>query len=324
MNKDLFMERFCHLFNFGTITHYLKGDFVDFEPQEDRKQFEERDRLLTELHGRSVKVEGRPLFWTHNWVTPEWLRTKSFDQLFRYLEKHIRTVIGHYQDQMTVWEVVNELHDWANELELNHEQTIELTKFACEVARDVNPDIKLLINNCCPYAHYVQLGKWHEKPAKFSQRTPHQFTRQLIDAAVDFDLLGVQVYFVKRPLAETVAYIERYQIFNKQLHLAEVGSPSRGVTQEFNEEEKDFSQEPYEWRRHWDEELQADWLESVFKVAYSKPYVRAANWYDFVDPYGFLKSGGLLRSPQGETKAAYHRLENLQKNWGRDLGTNTG
>ncbi len=321
MEQDIFLERFEEIFNYATITHYLIGDFVDFEPAEGKKQFKERDELLGQLRRRNITVEGRPLFWVHTWVTPEWMKKKTFDQILKYLETHIREVVSHYRDEIVVWEVVNEMHDWANEVQLNHEQTIELTRFACETARSVNPSIKLLINNCCPYADYVQKGKWHERDAIYPQRTPHQFTRQLIEADVEFDLIGVQVYFVKRTFAETAAYIERYREFDKQLHLAEVGSPSRGISQEFNETwENDFSTVPYEWRRLWDEELQADWLEYTFSLAYSKPYITAANWYDFLDPFGFLKSGGLLRSVKGEKKSAFDRLLQLKNTW---AGLNT-
>jgi len=101
----------------------------------------------------------------------------------------------------------------------------------------------------------------------------------------------------------------------KAVQVAEIGSPSYGITQEFTEAEEDFSQKPYEWHRHWDEELQADWLESIFTYAYSKKFIKAANWYDFVDPFGFLKKGGILRSPKGEKKAAFDRLISLKNKW---------
>lgn len=316
MDKQLFLEIFEELFNYATITHYLIGDFINFEEQEGQKRFAERDALLQELRKRNITVEGRPLYWVHTWVTPEWLKKKSFPDLLKYLEDHIQTVVGHYGDEIAVWEVVNEVHDWANELELNHEQSVELTKMACAVARDTNSNIRLLVNNCCPFADYVQKGKWHERRAQYPQRTPHQFTKQLVEAQVDFDLIGAQMYFTKRPYCDCVQLLERYEEFGKKLQLAEVGSPSAGITQEFlDKDETPWSAKPYEWTRHWDEELQADWLECIFTYAYSNPYIEAANWYDFVDPYGFLKNGGLLRSPQGEEKAAVERLLKLQSRW---------
>jgi GH35 family endo-1,4-beta-xylanase len=313
--KNLFIERFSELFNYGTITHYLKGDFIDFEPEEGKKRFKERDELLKKLRKRNIKVEGRPLFWAHTWVTPKWLEKKSYNELLLYVEKHVKEVINHYGDEIEVWEVVNEMHDWANQLQLDHQQTIDLTKLACDVARSTNSKIKLLINNCCPFADYVQKGKWHEIDAKFPQRTPHQFTEQIIEAGVDFDIVGVQVYFVHRTLTEAIQSIERYEGMGKKVQLAEVGAPSSGIKQEFTEEDVDISTKPYEWHRHWDEELQADWLESIFTYAYSKSFIEAANWYDFVDPYSFLKSGGLLRSPRGEKKAAVDRFISLKDKW---------
>jgi GH35 family endo-1,4-beta-xylanase len=315
MDKQLFLDRFTEMFNYATITHYLVGDSVDFEPEEGKKKYKERDEVLDILLDKGITVEGRPLYWTHTWVTPDWLKTKSYGEILKYVESHVREVVSHYGDKIQVWEVVNELHDWAMEVALNHEQTIELTKLACEVARDTNPNIRLLINNCCPFADYIQQRKWHEKEAKFPQRTPHQFTRELIDAGVDFDIVGVQVYFVKRTLTDALQSIERYEQMGKKVQLAEIGASSKGITQEFVGEEKDFSSQPYEWHRHWDEELQADWLESVFTYAYSKPFIEAANWYDFVDPYGFLKHGGILRSPKGEKKAAVDRLMKLKEQW---------
>ena len=314
-SPELFMERFTEAFNYATITHYLKGDFIDFETEEGNKNFTQRAKLIKELKQKGITIEGRPLFWTHNWVTPDWLKKKSYLEILKYVEKHVREVVSFYKDDIEVWEVVNEMHDWANEILLNQEQTIELTKLACDVARDTNPKIKLLINNCCPFAEYIQKGMWHEIPAKYPQRTPHQFTKQIIEAGVDFDIIGVQVYFVQHTLTEAIQSIERYEGLGKVVQLAEIGATSYGVTQEFTETDEEFGTKPYEWRRHWDEELQADWLESIFTYGYSKQFIEAANWYDFVDPYGFLKKGGILKSPKGEKKAAFDRLINLKEKW---------
>jgi endo-1,4-beta-xylanase len=317
MEKELFFNKFKRLFNYATITHYLIGDVVNFEPEEGQKQFSQRRKIVDELKKRDITVEGRPLFWTHKWVTPDWLRRKTFSDVLTYVEKHVREVVGFYGTDIHVWEVVNELHDWANELELNHEQTIEITRLACAVARDVNPEIRLLLNHCCLYAEYVHLGKWGEKKALYPQRTPYQFVRDLVQAGVDFDIIGLQLYFTRHLLADMMQIIERFEEFNKTIHITEIGAPSRGLTREFNDTgSDDDSAKPFEWRRFWDESLQADWLEAVFSFAYSKPYIEATSWYDFVDPYGYLKYGGLLRSPKGEEKAAFTGLEKLAKKWG--------
>ncbi len=317
MQEDMFLEKFAALFNYATITHVWKThrEMEDFEPEEGKLQFEARDLLHRKLRARNITVEGRPLFWFHKWVTPDWVRRKTYDQLLQYVEQTTRNVVGHYGVGMYAWEIVNELHDWANECQLTPEQTVELTKFACEVARDTAPNVHRLVNNCCPFAEYVQLKEWSGQPARYRQRTPWQFTRDLVDAGVDFTLIGQQMYFPYRDFQDIVILLERFETFGKPVHLSEVGAPGGPTERSVKLGTVGFPKEPFIWHRPWDEELQADWLEGVYTLAYSKRFIEGAHWFDFVDPYYFIENGGLLRSSEGQTKAAYDRLARLEETW---------
>ena len=316
MDPELFMERFTELFNYATITHYLvSGAYQDFEPGEGQKQFDLRTALFKRLRSNNITVEGRPLFWFYKTTTPDWLRNKSYDQLLKYVESHAKKVVGHYGDEMYAWEVVNEAHDWANELQLTPEQLIEVTKFACEVAKATAPKVHRLINNCCPFAEYVQLKKWNDLDAKYPQRTPHKFMKDLVSAGVDFTITGQQMYFPYRDLQDTILLIERLEEFGRPVQLTEVGASSGPTRQSINTGWLGMPTEPYIWHRPWDQELQADWLEGLYTLAYSKPWIEAVNWYDFVDPHSWIKTGGLLESTKGEKKAAFVRLQKLQEKW---------
>jgi len=66
------------------------------------------------------------------------------------------------------------------------------------VARDTNPRVLRLINNCCVFGEYVHERKWTEIDAQYPQRTPVQFMQALIDAGAPFDITGVQMYFPTR------------------------------------------------------------------------------------------------------------------------------
>ncbi len=317
MHEDLFLERFTELFNYATITHVWKntGNMEDFEPEEGKYQFAERDFMFKQLRARSITVEGRPLFWFHKWVTPEWIKGKSFDQLMAYVERTTRVVVGHYGDGMYAWEIVNELHDWANECQLTPEQTVELARLACDVAKATAPNVHRLVNNCCPYAEYVQLGEWSGGPAKYRQRTPWQFTKDLIEAGVDFTILAQQMYFPYRDLQDIIIFLERFEQFGKPLHLSEVGAPGGPTEHSVKLGTIGFPKEPYIWRRHWDEELQADWMSGIYRLVYGRKFITGAHWFDFVDPYHFIDSGGLLRSSKGEKKAAFDRFAELRRSW---------
>ncbi len=318
---ELFMDRFADVFNFATVTYVWthEGVIGDFERTEDAYNFEFRDAIVNRMRANDVTVEGRPILWFHTWVTPEWVEAKSFDELKRYTEKHVRTMVDHYGDEIYAWEIVNEFHDWANDVRLDPDQIVELTKFACDVAADAAPTVGRLVNHCCPFAEYVQMGQysgWPDQPAQHPQRTPWEFTRDLVDAGVDFTHIGQQMYFPERDLQDSILLVERFEQFGKPVHLSEVGCPGGPTERSVKLDTVPIPDGPYAWHRPWDEDTQADWLEGIYTLAYSKPFVEGAHWFDFVDPHFYIPSGGLLQSPKGEPKEAYRRLQSLQRRWG--------
>ena len=319
MDPDLFIDRFTELFDYATITYYLTthtSGMPDFEPRRGAKNFASRDAIQQALRERGVTVEGRPLFWPHRWVTPDWLEGMSYDDVRRYVEDHVREVVGHYGDRMYAWEVVNEFHDWANMTQLTPEQTVEVTRLACDVAKDTAPNVHRLINNCCPFAEYVQVGEWSSgERAKYPQRTPWEFMRDLHEADVDFTISGVQMYFPGRDLQDTILLVERFEEFGRPVQLTEVGTTSGPSERSVKLGTVGFPEGPPEWHRHWDEDVQADWLEGLYTLGYSKPWIEAVNWYDFLDGQAYIPQGGLIRSTDGERKAAFHRLAELQAAW---------
>jgi hypothetical protein len=153
------------------------------------------------------------------------------------------------------------------------------------------------------------------KPAKFKQRTPWQWTKDLLDAGIDIDIVELQMYYPYRDLQDSILMTERFEVFNKPMHYSEVGV-SGGVTERSIKLGRvEMPNEPPLWHHQWDEETQADWLEQIYTLAYSKDYIKACNWFDFIDPGSYMQNGGLFRSEKGVPKAAYYRFKNLQEKW---------
>ena len=67
------------------------------------------------------------------------------------------------------------------------------------------------------------------------------------------------------------------------------------------------------WHKPWDEVTQSEWVDDLFRIAISKPFVTAVSWRDFSDhqPH-HLPHGGLLRKDV-HPKIAYQRLEALKQ-----------
>lgn len=318
MDTDVFMDLFTGVFNYATITHYVQSSVHSpFEPQEGQYDWTLRDEQFRRLRDAGVTVEGRPIFWGDGCCTPQWMIDKSYPELLRYLETHTRDVVSHYGDEMYAWEVINEAHDPGNIMGLVPEQMVEIAGLICDVARDTNPNVHRLINNCCLQADYLQFVDWTKYDRRNRVVTPHQFIKMCHEAGVDFTITGQQLYYpyTNRDLADTIRMTERLQQYGRPIQITEIGVTSGPTPESIESGELGLPDLPYSWHRHWDPELQAEWLDQIYTVLYSKPWVEAINWYDFVDPYSFIDNGGLLANPQGKQKPAYHRLKRLQERW---------
>jgi endo-1,4-beta-xylanase len=317
IKSEDFTKRFPEVFDYATVTHYVWDSWYElFEPTEGNYNWGIKDNIVNFLLKNNIKIEGRPLFWFHPTVTPDWLKNKSFSELKKYVDSHTTNLVSHYGDKILEWEVVNEYHDWANIFNHTPEQITEIVKQACDKTKEVNPKVVRLINNCCLWAEYAARGRMARMDATRPLRNARKFMEDLHTAEVDYDVLGIQIYYPYRDLSDIVRMVERFEVFNKPIAITEMGATS-GPTPEtvFNGQLK-LPSAPYEWRRPWDEELQADWLEAVYTIYYSRPLIKTINWYDFSDFRPFIVNGGIVRE-DASPKMSFDRLKNLLGSWDR-------
>ena len=317
--SEEFTKRFPELFNFATLTHYVWDTWYElFEPREGVYNWGVKDNIVNWLLEENITIQGRPLFWFHPAVTPDWLKEKNFDQLKKYMARHTRDLVTHYGDKIRQWSVMNEYHDWANIHDHTPEQITELTRFACDQTKEVDPGVTRIINNCCPYADYAPWGKraGQKEPGDRHLRSPRKYVEDLHTAGVDYDILGIQLYFPRRDLSDIVRLIETFEKFKKPIYITEIGVTSFGINRSKITDPLKLSEEPFEWHRYWDEELQADWLEQVYTVLYARPSIKAINWYDFSDFRPFIVNGGLVRE-DCSTKQSFDRMKKILASWGR-------
>jgi GH35 family endo-1,4-beta-xylanase len=325
VKSEEFTKRFPELFNFATLTHYVWDTWYEvFEPREGVYNWGVKDNIVNWLMENNIEIQGRPLFWFHPVVTPDWLKNKNFEQLKKYVEKHTYDLVTHYGEKVRQWSVVNEYHDWANIHGHTPEQITEITKLACDKTKETDPGITRIINNCCPWGDYVPWGRMARQKTEADRplRTPYKYMKDLTEAAVDYEVLGIQIYFPRRDLSEIVRLLERFEKFNKPIYITEIGATSFGINRKNVPDPLKLSEEPYDWHRYWDEKLQADWLEQVYTLYYSRPSIKAINWYDFSDFRPFIVNGGLVRE-DCSPKRSFHRLKNILAKWDR-LPVNSG
>lgn len=314
--SETMTERFTELFNYATITHYVYDTWYEvFEPREGEYRWGIKDNIVDWLRRHDITIEGRPLLWFHSWVTPDWLRDKNFDDLKRYVERHVPAVVGHYGNKINHWEVVNEYHDWANVHEHTPEQITEIVRLACDLTRDTNPEAVRIVNNCCTWAEYAAMGRFDHGEANRPLRSPRKYIQDLIEADVPFDVIGLQMYFPDRSIFDMARMLERFEAFGKPIYITEIGTSSGPTREDVMLGTMEVPTAPYDWHRPWDEDLQADWLEDTYSLFYSRPSVETVAWYDFADFRTFIPNGGLVKV-DGRRKASYHRLKSLLEQWG--------
>ena len=313
--SEEFTRRFVELFNFATITHYQWDSWYPlFEPREGEYYWGIKDDIVRWLSHHDITLQGRPLFWFHPTVTPDWLKHKTFDQVKSYVETHTHDLVSHYGERVQQWEVVNEFHDWANIHNFSPDQITEIVRLACDKTRETNAATLRIINNCCPWAEYAAMGRMARMNATRPVRSPRKFLQDLAEAGVEYDVLGIQIYFPQRDLSDIVRLLERLSAFGKPMYITEIGASANLVAPATTGAVNATKDEPFAWHRHWDEELQADWLEQVYTIFYSKPYIKAINWYDFSDFRPFIVNGGLIRE-DGSIKQSFDRMQKLLGGW---------
>ena len=131
------------------------------QPTESTFNFAPADQLVAFARAHHMKMRGHTLLW-HKQV-PAWLfkdangndlqpspETKAL--MLARLEKHIRTVVSRYKDDVYAWDVVNEVIDPSEPDGFRRSKWYELTgtdyiDTAFRVAHEVAPNAKLYIND---------------------------------------------------------------------------------------------------------------------------------------------------------------------------------
>ncbi len=221
----------------------------------------------------------------------------------------IEQTLRRYAGRMPYVEVINEIHDKSNLSRLNHEEILELTRETCRAARKGAPEVKRLINNCCMWGEYTK-NRNKDGSRKW---TPWRYLDDCVKAGVEFERIGLQLYYPAQDLFEIDRMLDRFKSFKRPLHISEISCNSAPGLDPDSMRPKDLVPG---WHGPWTETMQADWAEAIYTLCYSKPEFEAVGWWDFADYGGhFWPHGGLLHK-DFSPKESYTRLLALKRNWG--------
>ena len=212
-------------FNMVEPEDALKWEVVHPRPQS--YDFSQADQIVDFAMSHGMRVRGHTLVWHRQ--NPKWLTEGSFTsaELSEILEKHIRTVVGHYRGKIFAWDVVNEAFD---ELRPG---TLRST-----IWRD-QPGIGSPGNAAAPYSYIERCFRWaHEadpqallfyNEAEAEAVNPksdaiYAMVRDFRQRGVPIDGVGFQMHIANlhADVASISANIKRFVDLGVQVHITEM------------------------------------------------------------------------------------------------------
>ncbi len=292
-----YAQRFADALNFATLPFYLRG----LEPEEGKPDYRRVDAILDWCEEVGIKPKGHPLWWLHQAGVPDWLAGSDWPTARAHCERVVRRSVERYAGRIAVWDVINEAHDWANGLNLTHDQLVEITRVCVDTCHAANPDATAIVNICVPFGEPTADGKVHWGPVYDHVRCPLDYLDVLFETGVALDVIGVQIYFPARDMLAISLLLDEYARFGAPIHVTELGVASGP--------RDDAERAATVWHAPWSQRVQAEWVEWFYTVAMAKPYLEAITWWDFADP-AFIKLGGFLNEDD-TPKQSYFRLQAL-------------
>lgn len=297
------------------------------EPQQGKRtEFAEYDpwpaHLLREA-GFTLKSHVALWFWQgaypDQWgvFVPDWTYRLSLDEIKKAVYDHTKALIEYYAPYVTVWQAINEAMLYhTNALNLNLDQHMEVVASVVQAIRTYAPLDTIEVNNCQVFGEGINPSLC----AQGYERVPDEFYRSLLEHGVEFDAIGMQLYYggymdaglwkggfpIRHPW-DLEAIIERYSTLGKPIYITEVSVPSshpapdRGI---------DFGY----WHGPWNPERQAEWVKLFYTLCYSLPQVEEITWWNPVDEGAFINDGGLLYDDYSPKPAA-KTLGALTQGW---------
>jgi endo-1,4-beta-xylanase len=299
-------------FNMVEPEDALKWEIVHPEPQ--RYDFSQADQIVDFATRHDLKVRGHTLVWHRQ--NPKWLTEGKFTstELADILEKHIKTVVGHYRGRVFAWDVVNEAFDELHPGELR--STLWRDQPGIGASSGIAPEGARVLEQ--PYSYIERCFRWaHEadpqallfyNEAEAETVNPKSdaifaMVRDFRERGVPIDGIGFQMHIANlhADIVSIDANIARFTALGVQVHITEM-DVALPVDSNGNASPEDL-------------QLQANLYREITRSCLSHPGCTAIQTWGFTDKYSWIGShskhtqgAALLFDGSYHAKPAYEAL----------------
>ena len=305
LGDDNYLQMIKNNFYFVTVPISWK----QIEPNEQEYNYEQLDECIEWLNKNRIAAKVGPLVSFTPSAVPDWLYIweHDFEQVREMAYGFITQIAERYGRKVQAWNVVSGMNV-ENCFKFSYDQIIEMSRAAALAAKRASARSLAIIELIEPWGEYYA----------FNQRTipPLIYADIVCQGGVRFDGFGIKIRFGRggggmqvRDLLEISSLLDKFGVFGKTLHLTGVQVPSQPDKRDNNGKVGEAGS----WHGVWDENIQSDWLEQVYKVALSKHFVESVTWGDLIDQDdGILQQGGLLTQDM-TAKPAFKKVIKLQE-----------
>ena len=283
------------------------------QPEEGTFNTDALDEWVETLSRKRVPIIAGPLIDLNEGQVPDWLFIweHDFDTLREMAYEFVQKVVHRYRKAVAVWNVASGFHT-NRALTLNFEQAIELTRLLVAHVKNMLPQARTLITITHPF------GEYHARP--MASVPAMLYAEMVAQAGINFEAFGLEMEMgvpapgrYLRDLFQVSCMLDRFSTIGRPLFLTAVGSPGRNTSDATDSSEGRLDPAMGgRWHRPWDPQLQAEWMEAVYRVALSKPFVESIAWANLADMGQTLPGGGLL-DDMLQPKPVWERLHKMRE-----------
>jgi hypothetical protein len=315
VTNERYRETVAGQFDYAVVPMSWK----DVQPEEHTFNIEPLDEWVNLLSQRRIPAIAGPLVRLDAQNVPDWtvIWEHDFDMLREMAYDYVQKMVTRYRKAVAVWNVVAGLQS-NTAFSLSFEQIIELTRLLVSQVKTLLPGARTLVTVTHPFGEYHARGRGGA-PAGVP---PMLYAEMLANAGIAFEAFGLEIELgvpttghFTRDLFQLSCALDRFATLGRPVFLTAVGVPGRAHDDPGDATGGRLNPElAGRWHRPWDPELQAEWMEAVYQVALSKPFVEAVAWNNLADSNASLPSGGLL-DDMLQAKPGFTKLQQIRERY---------
>jgi hypothetical protein len=265
------------------------------------------------LSRKRVPAIAGPLLRLEHEHVPDWMVIweHDFDMIREMAYDYVQKVVNRYRRVVSAWNVAASLQT-NSAFTLTFEQIIELTRMLVSQIKTMIPTARTLVTISHPFGEYHARGRAAVPPMLYAE--------MLSQSGINFEAFALEIEMgvpapgmFMRDLFQVSSLLDRFSTLGRPVFLTAVGVPSRSTSDSSDTSEGLLNPSlGGRWRRPWDPQLQAEWMEAVYQVALSKPCVESIAWSNLADLRQTLPGGGLLDDVL-QPKPSFVKLQQMRE-----------